>query len=66
MNMAPYDAVKEKYGVEIDFRPFYLIEPLTSREFRSQRLNILDYTALVFSARHTIDAFFHYRSVSEC
>ena len=58
MNMAPYEAVKEKYGVEIDFRPFYLIEPLTSREFRSQRLNILDYTAIVFSARHMIDAFF--------
>ena len=59
MNMTPYDAVKEKFGVEIDFRPFYLIEPLTSREFRAQRLNILDYTAIVFSARHTIDAFFH-------
>ena len=58
MNMAPYDAVKEKFGVEIDFRPFYIIEPLTSREFRAQRLNILDYTAVVFSARHTIDAFF--------
>lgn len=59
MNMTPYDTVKEKFGVEIDFRPFYLIEPLTSREFRAQRLNILDYTAIVFSARHTIDAFFH-------
>lgn len=58
MNMAPYDAVKEKFGAEIDFRPFYIIEPLTSREFRSQRLNILDYTAVVFSARHTIDAYF--------
>ena len=58
MNTAPYDAVKEKFGVEIDFRPFYIIEPLTSREFRAQRLNILDYTAVVFSARHTIDAFF--------
>ena len=58
MNTAPYDTVKEKYGVEIDFRPFYVIEPLTSREFRVQRLNILDYTAIVFSARHTIDAFF--------
>lgn len=59
MNMAPYDAVKEKFGVEIDFRPFYIIEPLSSREFRAQRLNILDYTAIIFSARHTIDAFFH-------
>ena len=59
LNMAPYAAITAKYGAEIDFRPFFLIEPLSSREFRAQRLNILDYTAIVFSARHTIDAFFH-------
>lgn len=35
-----------------------MIEPLTSREFRAQRINILDYTAVVFSSRHAIDAFY--------
>ncbi len=58
MDQTPYTALREKYGVQIDFRPFFLIEPLSSREFRAQRLAILDYTAVVFSARHTIDAFF--------
>lgn len=58
MNAAPYDVLKDKFGVDIEFRPFFLIEPLSSREFRTQRINILDYTAIVFSARHTIDAFF--------
>lgn len=58
-NLAPYAALEKKYGVSIDFRPFFLIEPLTSREFRAQRVDILDHTAIVFSARHTIDAFFH-------
>ena len=58
MNVAPYGALKEKYGVQIDFMPFFLIEPLSSREFRAQRINVLDYTAIVFSARHMIDAFF--------
>jgi len=57
-NTAIYTALEEKYGVTIDFVPFFLIEPLTSREFRAQRLNILDYTAIVFSSRHAIDAFF--------
>lgn len=55
----PYEAISEKYGVTFDFIPFFLIEPVSSREFRSQRINILDYTAVVFSARSTIDAFFH-------
>jgi uroporphyrinogen-III synthase len=55
---SPYTAIEEKYGVSFDFKPFFKIEPLTSREFRTQRINILDYTAVVFSARTTIDAFF--------
>lgn len=55
---SPYTSIAEKYGVEFDFKPFFKIEPLTSREFRSQRINILDHTAIVFSARTTIDAFF--------
>ncbi|MBQ0145437.1 MAG: uroporphyrinogen-III synthase [Bacteroidales bacterium] len=58
LNEAPYNAIKEKFGVEIEFKPFFLIKPLTSREFRSQRINILDYTAIIFSSRHAIDAFY--------
>ena len=58
VNEAPYTALKDKYGVDITFRQFFMIEPLTSREFRSQRINILDYTAIIFSSRHAIDAFY--------
>ena len=57
-NMAPYEALTEKFGVEIAFKPFFVVEPLSSREFRSQRINILDYTAVVFSSRHAINAYF--------
>ena len=56
--LTPYQAVTEKYGVEFEFRPFFLIEPLTSREFRAQRINLPEYSAIVFSSRHAIDAFF--------
>ena len=53
-----YDALSEKYGAVIEFRQFFKVEPLTSREFRAQRINLLDYTAVVFSSRHAIDAYF--------
>ncbi len=58
LTASPYTSIAEKFGVNFDFKPFFKIEPLTSREFRSQRINILDHTAIVFSARSTIDAFF--------
>ena len=55
---SPYTTIAEKFVVNFDFIPFFKNEPLTSREFRAQRINILDHTAIVFSARTTIDAFF--------
>ena len=57
-NMAPYEPIRKKYNAKLDFNPFFLIEPLSSREFRTQRINFQDYTAVVFSSRHAIDAFF--------
>ena len=55
---SPYTTIAEKFGVNFDFIPFFKNEPLSSREFRAQRINILDHTAIVFSSRTTIDAFF--------
>ena len=57
-NLNVYNALEEKYGITLDFHPFFLIEPLSAKEFRSQRLNLPDYTAIVFSSRHAIDAYF--------
>lgn len=59
INMAPYTELTEKFGVSIEFKPFFKIMPLPSRDFRAQRINILDYTAVIFSSRHAIDAYFH-------
>ena len=55
---SPYTTIAEKFGINFDFIPFFKNETLSSREFRAQRINILDHTAIVFSARTTIDAFF--------
>ena len=55
---SPYNEIKTKYGVEVDFFPFFKVEPLSAKDFRAQKISILDYTAIVFTSRATIDAFF--------
>ena len=55
---SPYFDISEKYNVKIVFRPFIKVEPILAKEFRAQRVNILDYTAVIFNARHGIDHFF--------
>ncbi len=55
---SPYFDIARKYGVEIDFKQFIQVEALSAKEFRAQRINILDHTAIVFTSRHAIDHFF--------
>ena len=55
---SPYFDISDKYSVKIDFRPFIKVEPILAKEFRTQRITILDYTAIIFNARHGIDHFF--------
>ena len=55
---SPYYAIAEKYGVKIDFRPFIKVESLSAKEFRQQKISILDHTAIVLTSRNGIDHFF--------
>ena len=57
-NLAPYEVLQNQCGAELDFHPFFLIEPLSAKEFRAEHINLPDYTAIVFSSRHAIDAYF--------
>lgn len=57
-NSSPFTELISKFDVNLDFHPFFKVEPLSAKEFRAQKINILDYTAIVFTAKTTIDAFF--------
>jgi uroporphyrinogen-III synthase len=55
---SPYFDIAEKYGIHVIFRPFIKIDPVTAKEFRTQRVNVLDHTAVIFTAKTAIDHFF--------
>ena len=55
---SPYFEIEAKEKVNFTFHPFIKIEGLSAREFRQQKIQILDYSAIVFNSRHAIDFFF--------
>ena len=55
---SPYYEIANRLNVEIVFRPFIKVEGISSKEFRQQKISILDHTAVVFTSRHAIDHFF--------
>ncbi|MBI5217943.1 MAG: uroporphyrinogen-III synthase [Bacteroidia bacterium] len=48
----------EKYGLNIDFRPFIQIDPVSAKEYRQSKINILDHTAIIFTSKTAVTHFF--------
>lgn len=55
---SPYFDIEKKYGVELTFKPFIRVERLSAKEFRAQKINIQEYTGIVFTSRTSVDNFF--------
>ena len=58
LEKSPYGDLAKKYKLNIDFHKFIKIEGITAKEFRKDRVNILDHTAVIFTSRSAVDHFF--------
>jgi uroporphyrinogen-III synthase len=54
----PYKGIADKYKLNIEFNKFFKIEGVPARDFRQTRINILDYTAIIFTSKNAVDQFF--------
>jgi len=55
---SPYFDLAEDCNVKIDFRPFIHVEGVPNREFRQQKVNLLDFSAVIFTSRNAVDHYF--------
>jgi uroporphyrinogen-III synthase len=55
---SPYFELAEKNNIHIDFRPFTHIEGIPAKEFRQNRIDILNHSAIIFNSKTAIDHFF--------
>ena len=62
---SPYLKLAEKYNLKIDFRKFIEIDPVDIKEFRKQKVTILDHTAVIFTSRNAVDHFFRLATESK-
>lgn len=59
LEKAPFYDYSRQYEVEVDYKPLIRVVGVSLKEFRSQRIEILDHTAIIFTSRTTVDSFFH-------
>jgi uroporphyrinogen-III synthase len=55
---SPYFDIEKKYNIKVDFRSFIEVRGVAYKEFRKQKINILEHTAIIFTSRNAIDHFF--------
>ncbi|MCW3462688.1 uroporphyrinogen-III synthase [Chitinophaga nivalis] len=55
---SPYFDLAKKFNIKLDFFPFIRVEGLPAKEFRKQKIDILSFTAVIFTSRNSVDHFF--------
>ena len=55
---SPYFDLAKKYNVNLEFHPFIAVEGIPAKDFRKQKIDIINYTAVIFTSRNAIDHFF--------
>ena len=55
---SPFFDLAKKYNLKIDFRPFIHVEGIPGKEFRKEKINPLDFSAVIFTSRNSIDHYF--------
>ena len=55
---SPYFELARKYNLKVEFKPFVQVEGIPAKDFRQQKISILDHSAVIFSSKTAIDHFF--------
>ena len=55
---SPYFELARRFKVEMEFFPFIKLEAIPAKEFRKQKIEIPQFSAVVFTSRNAIDHFF--------
>ena len=55
---SPYFDLAKKFNLKVDFHAFIRVEGIRGNDFRKQRVDINEYTAVVFPSRNAVDHFF--------
>lgn len=55
---SPYFDLMEKQKVKVDFRSFIHVEGATGKDVRTQKIDLDEYTAVIFTSRNAVDHFF--------
>lgn len=55
---SPYLEMAKKEKIKIDFRPFIHVEGVDAKELRAQKIDLAQYTGIIFTSKNAVDHYF--------
>ncbi|WP_041252337.1 uroporphyrinogen-III synthase [Flavobacterium indicum] len=55
---SPYFDLQNKWKVKVDFRPFIHVEGVPAKEVRAQKIDLNNFSAIIFTSKNSVDHFF--------
>ncbi|MSP07875.1 MAG: uroporphyrinogen-III synthase [Chitinophagaceae bacterium] len=55
---SPYFELERKHAVALHFQPLIQLVPISGKDFRKTKIDISEYTAVIFTSKNAIDHFF--------
>ena len=55
---SPFRSIEDKYGVKITFQSFIQVEPVPVKEFRRNKIELSDYSAIILTTKYAVHHFF--------
>ena len=55
---SPYLEMAKKEKIKIDFRPFIHVEGVEAKELRAQKIDLTQYTGIIFTSKNAVDHYF--------
>jgi uroporphyrinogen-III synthase len=55
---SPYMEIARKEKIRIDFKPFIHVEGVDAKELRTQKIDLAQYTGIIFTSKNAIDHYF--------
>ena len=55
---SPYLDIAKKEKIKIDFRPFIHVEGVDNKELRTQKIDLTQFTGIIFTSKNAIDHYF--------
>ena len=55
-----YDTLAKKFNLNFTFNKFFEVERISPQDYRKQRINLLDYPAVIMTSKMAVDNYFYF------